>query len=354
MSLRTRIGNWLLGPEQRNYTDAIVQALTTNAIGNTGPLTASVAAGTGAVAGCGTLYQRAFEGAEVAPDDMVTRAVTPAVLGSMAREVVVLGETFRLIEVTAAGVRLVPISGATVNGMSADRLTWSYDGIVAAPDSSVSRVWPAARVVHVQWSFDPVRPWIGVSPLQRASISSELLAGIERCLSSESSRQTRYALPVPADPSRTDFEDWTTQLTSSKPGSLVLGRTMMGSAAAGIGSTPQRDFGERRLGPSPDKTQVELRTEVQAAVLLACGVPAAVLNADPATGAFAQAVRSFITSSVTALGRLVADELTVKLERPITLTFTADRDATRLKAATVKSLVDAGVPLERALELAGF
>ena len=49
-------------------------------------------------------------------------------------------------------------------------------------------------------SYDSVRPWIGVSPLQRSTLSAELPAGIEQWLRSERERESRYVLPIPADP----------------------------------------------------------------------------------------------------------------------------------------------------------
>ena len=127
-----------------------------------------------------------------------------------------------------------------------------------------------------------------------------------------------------------------------------------GGAAAGIGSTPQRDFGQKRLGPEPDGTTVDLRRHVAAHVLISMGVDPALANPDPKTGALQAAYRSFLTSSASSLARMVSRELRRKLERPIRLRFAADVDNPRLRAAAVKSLVDAGINVERAMALAGF
>ena len=94
------------------------------------------------------------------------------------------------------------MSGVTVEGRQPDRSPWVYEGIVSSPDTM------AARVIHCQWSFNAVRPWIRVSPLQRSTLSAELLAGIERGLKSELTRESKYILPIPAEPNRTDFAEW--------------------------------------------------------------------------------------------------------------------------------------------------
>ena len=342
------------GETRGAYTDTIVESLINRAAGGSGPLSASVAAGVAAVQGGASLYGLAFAGAEVDPADRVTESLDPAVLADMARQIVVGGEVHYLIDVAAGRVSLYPMSGVTVEGRQPDRSQWVYEGMVSSPDTTMTGRYPAARVIHCQWSFDPARPWIGVSPLQRSTLSAELLAGIERGLKSELTRQSKYVLPIPAEPNRSDFAEWGKDIKAAAAGSLILGRTMMGSAAAGIGSTPQRDFGQKRLGPEPDGTTVDLRGHVAAHVLMSMGVDPALANPDPKTGALQAAYRSFLTGSASSLARMVTRELRRKLERPIRLRFAADVDNRRLRAAAVKSLVDAGIKVDRALVLAGF
>ena len=127
-----------------------------------------------------------------------------------------------------------------------------------------------------------------------------------------------------------------------------------GEAAAGIGSTPQRDFGQKRRGPEADGTTVDLRDHVLAHVLMSMGVDPALANPDPKNGALQAAYRSFLTGSASSLTRMVTRELRRKLERPIRLRLEADMDNRRRRAAAVKSLVDAGIKVERAMVLAGF
>ena len=43
-------------------------------------------------------------------------------------------------------------------------------------------------ILHFQYSIDPQRPWIGVSPLKRAQLSTELATGIETAMRTASGR----------------------------------------------------------------------------------------------------------------------------------------------------------------------
>ena len=324
------------------------------AVGSSGVPAPSVAAGVGAVLGVASLYSLAFAGSEIDPQDSVTDSLMEAVLANMVREVVTPGESFYLLEVRCGHAFLLPMSGVTLNGVSSDRETWTYGGQVNGPDHSVVVRYGARRVIHVQWSYDATRPWIGISPLQRCSLSAELLAAIERGLRSEFARESRYTLPIPADPARSDYGQWVKDLTGSRGGGLIVPRTMIGSAVAGIGSTPKCDFGQSRIGPEPNRESVELRAQVQAAVLMSMGVDPALANADPKTGALQAAYRSLLTGSAASLARIMTSELCTKLERRVRVRFAADVDNRWLRSAALKNLIEAGVPLERALTLEGF
>ena len=139
------------------------------------------------------------------------------------------------------------------------------------------------------------------------------------------------------------------------PGRAVL---LAGVALGGLSRGPRRagsrtrgNFRQSRLGPEPESATVELGSQVQVATLMEMGVNAALANADPTTGALQAAYRSFRTGSTASLTRLVTRELIRKLEREVRLRFAADMDYRRLRAAAVKSLVDAGVDLTRAMSL---
>lgn len=153
-----------------NATSAVVEALVNRAAGSSGVLAPSVAAGVGAVHGGASLYGLAFADSEIDPQHSVTESLTATVLANMVREGVTLGESFYLPEVRRGHAFLLPMSGVTVNGASPDWETWTYEGQVNRPDHSIVGRYSARRVIHVQWSYDATRPWIGISPLQQCSL----------------------------------------------------------------------------------------------------------------------------------------------------------------------------------------
>ena len=86
------------------YTDAVVRALLAHAAGGVSAdpsATAALEAAAGA-------YARAFAVASVEPITPATRALSPAVLALMARDLVRRGEFVHVIDVDRDGARLTP------------------------------------------------------------------------------------------------------------------------------------------------------------------------------------------------------------------------------------------------------
>ena len=194
---------------------------------------------------------------------------------------------------------------------------------------------------------------MGASPLQWSTLAAELLAGTERGPFSELARHARYMLPIPPDPSRQDCDQRTKDLGASRGGSLILGKAMMGAAAASIGATLQGDFSQSRLALEPDRNAADLRAHVAAHASMSMGCDPALVNPDPKTGALQAACWSFLTGSASSLGRMKTRELRRKLKRDVRLRFEADVDFPRLLATAAKSLRDVGPDVDRCLELAG-
>lgn len=74
----------------------------------------------------------------------------------------------------------------------------------------------------------------------------------------------------------------------------------------------------------------------------------------PNTGALQAVYRGFLIGSASSLNRFVTRELQRKLWRPVRLRYQVNVDSRRWRASAVKSLVDAWLNVNRALELAGF
>ena len=79
----------------------------------------------------------------------------------------------------------------------------------------------------------------------------------------------------------------------------------------------------RRLGAAPPDSLIALREAVTVTIASACGVPP-VLVLDGGDGtARREAFRQFLHGSIQPVARLVAQELTEKLEQPVRLSFAA-------------------------------
>ena len=139
------------------FTDAVTRALIEAAAG-TATADASATAALEAAAGC---YARAFSVASVTPTTTTTHALTPGCLALIGRDLIRRGESVHLVDVAGDGaVRLVPAGSWDVRGgwRMAD---WWYRLDLFGPTGNVTRLVPAAAVLHCKYSVDPARPWFG-------------------------------------------------------------------------------------------------------------------------------------------------------------------------------------------------
>ena len=119
-------------PETRaGYTDAIVEALLKEATGGT---TASVSS-LGVTEACAGLWGRSFASATVTPLNMATAALTPAVLETIGRRLLLHGETVFEIAVDGDAVKLVEAASWAVE----ERGQWLYRADFATPEGTYTR-----------------------------------------------------------------------------------------------------------------------------------------------------------------------------------------------------------------------
>ena len=134
----------------------------------------------------------------------------------------------------------------------------------------------------------------------------------------------------------------------------MLSETTAAGWGEGKASAPQRDWQPHRIGANPPAVLPALRTHVFEAVLSACGVPVSLVTDADGTSQ-REAYRRWYATSVTALGDLVAAELSAKLETEIRFDF-SHLYATDLagRAGAFAKLVAGGVKTDRALAIAGL
>ena len=341
---------WRRRSEHRaGYTDAVVDALLATAQGGDG--NASDVAAVELAAG---LWARAFASAKVEPDGMAARMLTPEVLATAARALILWGESIFSIETVGGSLALVPACSWDIQG-GADPRSWRYVLELAGPSAPETRNRPAHGVVHLRYSVDPDRPWKGISPLTRAGVSAKLLGRLELRLSQEANARVGQLLPIPTG----GQDESVTQLKADLKGlagNVALVETTQGGWGQGPQARPPRDWQTHRMGANPPAVLESLRSGAGLDILAACGVPPSLGSANSDGTSQRESWRRFLHSSVAPVGELMASELRDKLEVP-DLRLTFDRLFASDLAGRARSfgiMVKAGIDLELALELSGF
>ena len=334
---------------EAGYTDGVVAAILARAHGvQADPVaTAAAEAAAGAVA-------RAFASADVTPATAATRAVTPAVLASIGRELIVRGAAVLAINVAGGAVRLTPAGTWDIEGTGPDPDTWRYRLDLAGPSGSVTVSRPAAAVIHCRYSTDPARPWQGVGPLERARLSGRLSAELEAALGDEAAGTRGHLLPIPTDGADETVEKLREDIRTLG-GKVALVETTGAGWGEGRIAAPPRDYDPKRIGANPPASLATLRSDAALAVLAACGVP--VELAAPGDGTAArEAWRRFLHGTVQPLAACVAEELAAKLDAPglvlgFDKLFASDLSG---RARAFQSMVGGGMAVDQAAGLAGL
>ncbi len=336
-------------PEQRSYSDAIVQAILATASGGDGK--ASQVAAVELAAG---LWGRAFASANVQPANAATRAVTPEILALIGRALVLRGEAVLSIEISGGALALMPAASWDIDGGPAPE-SWRYHLELGGPTAPESRFRPGAGVVHVRYSVDAERPWRGVGPLERAGASSSLVGRLELRLSEEANAKSGYVLPVPSGGQDDSVERLRADLGAMK-GNIVLAETTSGGWGQGGQAKPTEDWRPHRLGADPPQVLDSLRHGAGLDLLAACGVPPALGEPRGDGTAQRESWRRFIHATIAPVGELVAAELADKLDTPgLALSFdklfASDLSG---RARAFQSMVGGGLDVAKAAALAGL
>ena len=331
--------------ETFNYTDSVVSALLDAASGQV------VDAGTtAAIEFSAGLWQRTMSAAEVQPAHL-GNIITPEVLGSIARALVLRGQAVGVIEDGG----LVLVSDCEVTG-GPQPSSWRFKVTMDGPTRSQTWTLGHDDVLLFQWSADPRRPWAGIGPLQRASVSAALLARLEGRMSEEASAVSGHLLSVP-DTSEEAISQLQGDLRTLKDRTAFVRTsknwgTEEGKASAG---TPS-EYTQKRIGAVVPDGNIRLRESAGIDLVAACGIPAALYRSDADGTASRAATGRLLDFSVQPLADAVAAEFSRKLGVLVTLGFDdlkrADTILTLARAAA--TLAKAGVSVGEALDAVGL
>ena len=302
--------------EQResSYTDLLV-SLSVARAGGTG--TAAVGA-TGALQACSGAVARAFAGAVVEGPPHLTAGVTPAVLSTIGRSMVRSGEVVLLIDVGPDGaVRLQPVGQWDIWGDVPEQ-SWIYRVTMNGPTMTRTMQVPAGGLLHFRNEIDPDRPWAGIGPLQSATLAGKLSAETVAALADAEGGPRGNLLPLPVDGADPTVEALKADLRNLA-GRLAFVESTNVMHAGSAGNAPRGDWDVKRIGADPPAAEVELLTVAGREVAAACGCSGLFDSADGTAGR--ENYRRFIVSTIQPIGRIVAAELSEKLEAEIRLDF---------------------------------
>ena len=277
--------------------------------------------------------------------------VTPAFLVDLARRLFTCGNAVYRIDVDGDGLDLVAASSFDVGG-SAGHWVYSLETPQPGDRKADRRRVSADGVVHVKINAPSSEPWRGRAPWQIASASARTYASIERSLGMDSSVVGGMIMPQPDGASPKSIKEIQAALTTGK-GGLTLVETTAQGFGQGITSAPKQDWEEKRFGALIPEFNTILRESSAAAIMQAFGVSQAMFSGDG--NAMREARRLMFLDSILPTSALIAQELTSKLETPVSIGHEQSEhlDSQRL-GRFLKSLVDAGYSLPDASNIVGL
>lgn len=288
-----------------------------------------------------------------------TEALTPALLSHIGRKMIIDGESLHVIEVINGKIELLPAANFDVSGSSMNPDSWLYRCDVFSPGGVQSLTRSSEGVVHIMWSYDGGSPWRGIGPLARGRLTSGLLAALEGSLLAQAESPTGQIVAVPA--SGTSDDEATDPLSSLKTdlagikGGVMLAESVAGSWGDGKGVSPNKDWIQSKIGFDPSKEALPIREVVSREVSACCGIPPSLVSGKADGTAQRAGLERFLRLTLQPIGNLIADELTRKLETPVSLSFPAIGSGDiSARARGFKSLVDGGQNVEKALALSGL
>ena len=331
-----------------SYTDALVQAITANAGGQTNAYPTATAAMEAAAGFTG----RAFAAAEITAADALVQALDPATMSMIGRALIRRGELVFLIRVDPErGLVLLPCQSHDVAG-SPDPMTWIYRCSVGGPGNTLTYAnIPAESVLHLRYAADPARPWRGYGPLGIALLAGRLSAETVAALADEVSGPRGTLLGVPVDGNDPTVAKLRTDIASLK-GKVAL---WQGGDWDNEGTSKASGMGTVRLGANPPASLVELHARATQEVYAACGLNPSIFESGTGTQA-RESYRQALFGTIAPLGRIVETELRDKLNDPgIAIDWSELRAADiASRARAFQSMVGGGMDPARAAALSGL
>ena len=301
-----------------DFSDAVVRLLEAQAAG-----TAADASSTAAVEAASGALSRAFATASVEGETWARELVTPAFLAQVGRDLIRNGDSMHVIRINGAGnVQLIPASSWHFEG-DHDPDSWTVRVTAYGPSTSTTWNLPAESVIFVRWGSTPGQTYVGTGPLSWAHTTARLQSESERSLADEAQGPLAQLIAIPQDGGDDGDNDPLKKLRAdikAARGKALLVETANAGWGEDRTAAPQRDWQASRLGPAPPEGMTVIAEQTFKTVLAACGCSVAMFDDSDGTSK-REAQRVFLHGTVRPLGRLLAAELSTKLETEIALNF---------------------------------
>lgn len=282
-----------------------------------------------------------------------TELLTPAIREMVGRELIKNGEALFLK--SRNGGPLIPVASWDIRGKPAPD-KWAYRLTVNGPDTSQeTRVEVMAdQVIHFRINCQPGSPWRGQPPWKGAELSADTARNSERSAADSAKVPSGALLPVPLAAGGKGSEQVKQAQAMTKATSKALSETGLFVLPVST-NKPGGMSGTSRIGPEPAQAHVQLRTDAQYALCWACGIPPALMSFQAQGNTLREAWRQLQHGLMEPMARLLESEMAMKGFQAVTFNFRslhASDLATR--GRVVKQLVDAGMKLDEAREVAGL
>lgn len=209
----------------------------------------------------------------------------------------------------------------------------------------------SGEVLHLKINSPAEQPWRGRSPFLLMGGSPRLMAEIEGAISAATEWLGKGVLPFP---DTVPEEQQNAALRGLKAGGTLAAIKSKADHAVNTGQPRGNEF--RRVELGPDLRQADLNPAVDGLhnrVLSAAGIPPALLTDSGNAGSMREAYRLLTLTTIAPMARQLLPELAkVGVTKLGTTSMMSADVAGRARAVGV--LTGAGVPLEKAMRLAGW
>ena len=331
-----------------DYTSQLLSASYAQA---TGRIHAASVAGVQAAAG---IIGRALASATIEGDG---GAVDSQLLENIGTDLTRSGRFLGRLIIGRRGQLRILRASATVSIIfgESDPNTWVYWLQESGPSETHSQRAVASEVINIRINSDSYRPWEGISPLNRAVASGQLAARLSHSLGDEAAVVVSRILTVAQGTGEAITNKLSQAISGELPGRIALPETQMAGGGAGRSSAPARDFRPERTGFDAPVSAPTLYAHMFSEVAELCGVPGALVNPSSAGPSQRESWRRLTVGTIEPYARLIEDELSRVLERPVVIKLRrlgGVDSAGRARALHV--LTTAGFDKDEAAELLGW